>query len=629
MNKINNTILLNLSTEKYTTAAQLAEQCLVSEKTIRNYIKELSELVVEHGAFIERKHGYGYRLIISDPVKYSSLYSEKEKASEGYIPQNGEERCNFIIQHMLINYGEAEIEKLVDMLCISESTLQLDLNRIRKILDSYHLKLTVRDFNHLKIEGNEFDKRIFLVNYNSLYENGKDVSISKQEISSVLLSVLSEYNISMSEVSIQNLVLHFYTSLKRIKYHHYLEQIPSFDSLSSDEDNLSLIVSNTVCDELEKKYNTLFSKTEREALALHLFGHRVTEKFGVGKSNVVISQSIYDDVLDILQFIYITLGVDQRKNLALLMNLAIHMVSLDVRIKYNIHLKNPLLMDIKKNYSLGYTLALQAKNCIERKYAKKLNDDEVGYLALIFEISLKTEKKPVKKNILIVCATGKTSAELLAYQYREVFGNYLNKINICNINELAKQDFSNIDYILTTTIIQISVPVPILAVKMMLTDEDENILKEMFKQNGKNRVMEYYPEELFFTNLEADNKKEAIYKLCELVSKKRKLPEGYADSIIERENYGATDFGEMVALAHPYQLFTEETFASVGILKQPVFWGNHDIQIIILISVSEGVHDELTEFYRCTSAFMLDRSSAKKLLKNPEYVCFRELISEK
>lgn len=629
MNNISKNIIMNLSGNRYYTATELAEKILVNEKTIRNYIREASEILQNYGAEIERKHGYGYKLIVRDNALFRTLFSaENSQDAEDYIPQNAEERCNYIIMSIITGEEGITVSELAEQLYVSEYTIQSDLNKIRRVLDSYNMKLVVRNYDELSIEGSEFDKRIFLVNYDNLYSSGSDAEGIKKTVSEILLDVFDKYGISISEVSMQNLILHLYMAVKRIQSGNAVSGFES-ELLNNDSDNLCTIVSEEVCNKLESVYGISFDCNERQVFALHLFGHRVTEKYGVGNTNVVISQEIYDDVVNILQFIYVTMGMDQRKNLNLIMNLAVHLVSLDVRLKYNIHLKNPLLLDIKKKYALGYTMASQADIYLENKYGKKIEDDETAYLALVFEVSLKSENDIRKKNILIVCATGKTSAELLAYQYRELFGSYLNKISTCNISEIGKQDFSDIDYVLTTTTVKVSVPVPILAVSMFLTDEDEAVLKEAFRSQENRDLFNFYNPNLFFTDIDASDKNDAIYKLCARIEEYRDLPDGFAEGVIKRESFGATDFGETVALAHPFEVYTEKTFAAVGILKKPVFWGNHDIQIILLISVSQQNQSELMEFYKKTSVFMLDRSRPKKLLQDPTFDNLIRLLTEK
>lgn len=630
MNRIYNILLNNLSTNDYVTAKELGQKALISEKTVRNYLKDLGSLVEQYGAKIESKHGYGYRLHILNQQLFSKLYSYENNTifiDEDRIPESSEERCHYILSEMVHTNDFVSIEELLDYLCISESTLQTDIGKIKKVLSPYNLKLIYRKNKGIKLEGLEFDQRLFLVNYNYDFYKDNQENKFKKRISEILIDSLNEYNISMSELSLENMTQHIYMAIMRIKSGYDIEKV-NIQVENKDNNNLCEIISRKICKVCEEEFQVAFSEVEISSLAIHLFGHRVTEKVGIGKTNVVISQDIYDLVIDILQFIKLTLNIDMTKNLGTIMNLAIHMVSLDVRLKYNLNLKNPSINEIKKKYALGYTLASQAKICINNKYHSELSEDELGYLALVFEVSLKSHKQIKKKNILIVCATGKTSAELLAYQYQELFGNYLNKIDICNMNEIEKQDFKSIDYVLTTTPLNYDIPVPILSINMFLSDEEEIFLKQKFKQGTLSNIKQYIRKDLFFDCLKTTEKNQTIEKLCSLVQEKIELPEKFTEAVLRRESFAPTDFGESVALAHPYGLKTSYTFVSVGVLEKPVFWGNHFIQIIILISVSDDLDKEMQELYKAISKLILDKRKTHKLLDNPSYENLIRLLGE-
>ena len=133
---------------------------------------------------------------------------------------------------------------------------------------------------------------------------------------------------------------------------------------------------------------------------------------------------------------------------------------------------------------------------------------------------------------------------------------------------------------------------------------------------------------MFFPDIDAVDKEDANRKLCALIEENQSVPEGFADAFIKRESYGSTDFGDITALAHPFGVVTEQTFAAVGILKNPVNWGKKMIRIVILISMADQVDDYLEEFYQKTSRFMLDRSKPKKLLANPTYDKLLELLKD-
>lgn len=53
-------LLRELDGEGYRTAASLGKALSLSEKTVRNLIKEINAVITEHGAEIDSKQKYGY-----------------------------------------------------------------------------------------------------------------------------------------------------------------------------------------------------------------------------------------------------------------------------------------------------------------------------------------------------------------------------------------------------------------------------------------------------------------------------------------------------------------------------------------------------------------------------------------
>ena len=96
------------------TAAKLAESLLISDRSIRNHIKEINE--ISKDLIISSKNGYTI-----DKQKAGTLLS----TSETVIPQTSNERVSYII-NKIIKQGEIDSYDLCDELFISYSTLKAE-----------------------------------------------------------------------------------------------------------------------------------------------------------------------------------------------------------------------------------------------------------------------------------------------------------------------------------------------------------------------------------------------------------------------------------------------------------------------------------------------------------------------
>ncbi|WP_025872831.1 PTS sugar transporter subunit IIA [Enterococcus crotali] len=96
----------------------------------------------------------------------------------------------------------------------------------------------------------------------------------------------------------------------------------------------------------------------------------------------------------------------------------------------------------------------------------------------------------------------------------------------------------------------------------------------------------------------------------------------FIDLIKEREKMSATSFNNSVALPHAIEMSAEKTGISIILNDQPVKWGNHYVQVIIMIVINQ---DDMKKF-RQLFDFMIDTFSNQeklnKLLKVKDYEGF-------
>lgn len=66
---------------------------------------------------------------------------------------------------------------------------------------------------------------------------------------------------------------------------------------------------------------------------------------------------------------------------------------------------------------------------------------------------------------------------------------------------------------------------------------------------------------------------------------------------MERENTSPTAVGNLVAIPHPMQLLSAETFLMFCTLEKAVDWGDKKVQVIILFSVKRNNNEDLQRLY--------------------------------
>ena len=138
---------------------------------------------------------------------------------------------------------------------------------------------------------------------------------------------------------------------------------------------------------LAKLENLECRESEIVYIEIYLKGKRMIGKVSCDETNFVIKEEIDSLTMQMLESVNNQFKMDFRVNFEIRMMLNQHMVPLDIRIKYDIQSKNPLLDEIKSKYIMAYTIAAHASTVLTEHYRKKISESEIGYLALIFALA--------------------------------------------------------------------------------------------------------------------------------------------------------------------------------------------------------------------------------------------------
>ena len=271
-------------------------------------------------------------------------------------------------------------------------------------------------------------------------------------------------------------------------------------------------------------------------------------------------------------------------------------------------------------------MAAHASTVLSEYFHTIVPEAEIGYLALCFALSLKRQdRQRYKRNILLVCASGSGSAKLFEYRFREMFGDYLDRVEACDIGSLASWDFSNIDYVFSTVPVKTAIPVPVCQVQYFFDRHNAGEVERLLKSSRKGGIRSYFDRSLFFTNIKGNSREEILHELCGCIRRVRELPPDFEDSVRKRENLMQTDFCPQIAIPHPYQPVTKDTFVCVALLEKPVLWHIYEVQVVFLLSVSVN-KENLEEFYRIAPSFMMDEGCMNHLLETRSYDTLMDII---
>lgn len=611
----------------------LAEHFGVSRRTIRTYVRDANSRFADI-ACIELRRGRGYELVVVDQTALTTLLERRAHASHPAIPDTREDRVAYLVNDLLTRTGWVTLDDLSAILFISRRTISDDLKQVESVLGQFDLVLEKRPRYGMRVTGTELNRRLCLA---SMVVSGASGTADPDDIASKIKSIArcvsaatDDADFQINSAAYQNLLVHIAVAVTRIECDCYVP----LDAVHLEQirGGREYPIAAAIARGIERAFNIELPEEEIAYIAIHLQGKKTLQMDDGGQQGIVISDEVWDVVGEMLDVVWSGFHFDFRGDLELRMNLARHIVPLTVRLRYHMHLVNPLLADIKTRFSLAYSMAVNASAVLETRCGASPSEDEVGYIALAFALALEHHKQDVsKKNILIVCASGAGSAKLLEYRYRQEFGGYVDEIRTCDAAHVRREDLSNIDYVFTTVPLDIDLKIPVRQVSFFLDDRDITNMRGLLAARSDYALaaeaLSYFDERLFIAHAGQLTKDEVISALCDHIATVRAVPDDFEAQVREREQLAQTAFGNRVAMPHPMEPSTDETFIAVLLLDNPIDWGIRPVQAIFLVSVAHERDHDLNDFYSVLSRMFLSTSAIDELLGDQRFGTLQGLLS--
>lgn len=618
------TLLFALSEESFVTLDKLANVLKVSSRTIRTLLRQLEEELDTKGAGIERKRNLGLRLVVKDRKLFQEYLMGKSVAG---LPETGDQRVDFLLARFLIESDSYQkIDALCDLLYVSRKTLSGDIKKVEQYLNKYRLQLLRKPHYGLKLAGSEMDirrclNRLFQKQDQRWLQEIMDAFRDMEEMKELLIKSTYQCGYTIYEMDLYNILLQIQIALYRLEkgFEVTLDEIGHNELLREND----ICVAQVFSGELEAHFGIPISVGEISYIAIQLMGKKKTTENG---GTMIIDAEINQLVNEMLESVYLAFCLDLRSDFDLNTLLRRHMVSLRIRLQYQLKLENPILEEIKEIYGFPYAIAAHASTVLAEHFATTVPEEEIGYLALCFALSLKRkEERKYKRNILLICGSGAGSAKLFEYRFREMFGEYLEEIKTGDVNLLRSVDFSRFDYVFSTVPILQPLPIPVCQVKYFFDRHNVDEVEKILKRERTDGIGRYFERRLFFTDVSGEDREEILKAICCKIAEVKELPCEFEDFVLKRESLMQTDFFPYVAIPHPYKPITEETFVSVTILEKPILWHAYEVQMVLLFSVSNK-KENLEQLYNTLSKLMSKEKDIKELVQKKDYDYLMDII---
>lgn len=513
--------LLNI--ENSITVKELAKNLSASERTIRYDLIQIEEWLTYYNIKLSKKPKIGIWIEDRENAKKLLLKERPEVFKEKYQVYTVEERKSLILNILFLNDKPIHIDEFCDLLSVSKTTLINDINEVEKWLKERNICLIRKPKYGIKLVSDEKNWRKCVIEYlyenldnefiidnlnktknlslknsrvnffisNKLREIFKDIDI--EEIEKNILVLEKELGIKFADNSFAAVLLHISLAIARLKKGENISMPKEqFDSLINTPE---FSAAKGIGENLSKYFNVKIPNAEIGYITLHILGAKVIKGFKnennkeIEYSPVVIKY-VHDFIISLSQILNIDLSNDWELKDGLLL----HLKPALKRYDYNLICSNPLLNQIKLDYSRIFNACKLTCNNMADSNGYFLSEDEIGYLAMHIGAAIERKKGDNIKSIsaIVVCSTGIGTAKMLSTRLENEFPE-LNIVDNISLAEINNYPLDNIDIVITTISINTKLPINQIVVSPLLSLKDISKIEYAVNSNGnikdKNKVI--------------------------------------------------------------------------------------------------------------------------------------------
>lgn len=614
MSRLNIILSILLQSKGPLSVDQIAERVRVSNKTIRNDLKNLEEILCKYGIKLVKKSGVGV-FIECDETQRQKLEARllPEISTIDYSP---EFREKYILKRLFTSEGDISIKELARELFVSRATIYKDLEKVEEWLQAHSLKLVRKPSCGIRIEGPEYQWRnaiasliaetkssdelkqmlLFADGFFSIFNPFSDIDYMK--LRRIVEKWESDFELCFAEEAFICLLIHVAIAIKRLEQKKCVELSKDFlDSLKEKEEYK---IAARLVDELEKNFNIKFPPSEIGYIALHIRGAKILKLNSkldcpnLSEDSDHIAADMAREIIEIAESI---LGVDLKGDKQLFNGLRLHLGPAINRLKYGFTLRNPILDQIKEQYPEVLGVAWLASIVFEKYLGVKAKEEEIGYIALHIGAALERAKKPLKA--LVVCTSGIGTSQLLMARLERNFR--IEIVDVVSTHDLEKYPLQQVDVIISTVPVEVSKPY--ICISPLLTENDVERLNSFIskiKKGGRFREINgatnnqivrkdanFIPLEILGLRILLPSKEEILRYAYRKLFEKNIVNEGYLENMLKREEISPTAVGGGVAIPHGTPELVRKTTVGVITLSKPVLWGKDLVDVVFVLNITK------------------------------------------
>lgn len=604
------------------TGKALGKALGVSDRTIRSDVEGINS---EYGCELiraSRRNGY---YVDHELMKAQNISSQE------VIPQTAQERCVYLIKELLFRNREINLIDLQERVFVSGYSIDNDLRKIREMIRKYPGLKLVRSKNHIRLLGDEGDKRRLykellmeetkgnFVNLNAIAEIWKDFDLLKLEDD--FAEICEKYGYRISEMEYPLIMLHAGVSIERMRNHNYVSEEETLEEGEGRE--------YQIADELFARISDIYKvklvKDEVLRFAGLLKGKDRLPKAEARKAEEDEGmQQLMRDILEILRNEFdIDLSGDQDFQSGIIAHIRLLMKRQQNQVAAN----DLYLQELKRKYPLVFEMAVRVAWCIEGYCGARLNENEISFLALHLGAACERMDASEQYRVVAIIPNSYTMSKPCVDKLMLRFGDRMSIVRVCSFFEERRILQDNPDMILTTVPLKHHMDIPTVQISLFLNGEDEsrvfqilNLLdREKYHKDFVNLMERLMRKDLFHIRPSMESREEILNFLCDSLYEKGLSGEKFKENVFRREALSDTSFVYGFAVPHAIEASTMESCISIMILREPVKWGDFNVSLVVLLAIRETDNSLLKVFFDWLCNIVTDNNKFQELIHSSSY----------
>ncbi|MGQ2374105.1 BglG family transcription antiterminator [Companilactobacillus zhachilii] len=585
------------TTDTYATAKSLAVKYHISTKTIYKDLNLVSNYIKNDNVILEKKRHVGIRIEGTDEDK-KMIISRIKRVNTSELDRVSfapETRRASIVKQIILDDHESTLKGISDKWIVSKTSILNDIELINKVIETSSGSIQSNGSKMIFV-GTEEQRQIAVSTY-LVSIRGDSITSDTNQLeffftTNVVVNIDEIFSIfkrswltEMPKYYLFALRVITMVQVYRLRDNVHFEY--EAETFNRWRDGEVFKMANKMIEMAAQRLQFRYNSDDVERLAHNLSAYRIgTESNDLDPDWDSTIDTLMRRMESIQKMNF--LGKTQLKS-----QLLYHVPAMILRLKQGMIVKNPLLNDIKNQYSALFGMTWYALSFLEEKYGIALNDDEVSFITIYFHIAL---NKIIPQNkVLIVFGQHSQLKSYVESQIEQLLPANT-KLSSISINEINQTDIKDVGLVIAVDVTGMIVDTPVISISPLMDDRDQADILMAF---AKHVILLHHSEKdthfpvlkkfissdlIFWKNCILD-KDSALKFLINKLEQQGIVYKSFRESIYRRERLGSTEIEGGSALPHAAPETVKKMAIAILILQKPIWWNTENVNMVILACV--------------------------------------------